>query len=160
MLIEGSCHCGAVSFSVESNYPVPYQKCYCSICRKTQGGSGALINLAGDASTLKVKGQDSIQVYQAMLEKDGKKVQSPHERHFCEKCGSHLWAFNAKWPDLVHPVASAVDTDLPKPPEFVHMMYASKATWVDVKDKGDVFFPQYPNESIRNWHKRLDLDCG
>jgi hypothetical protein len=38
MLLEGSCHCGAVHFSVRSRRPVPYQRC-CTICRKTQGGT-------------------------------------------------------------------------------------------------------------------------
>jgi len=38
MQLEGSCHCGAVSFSLTSAHPYPYQRCYCSICRKTQGG--------------------------------------------------------------------------------------------------------------------------
>ncbi|NWC98411.1 GFA family protein, partial [Pseudomonas sp. P7779] len=49
MQLEGSCHCGAVSFSLESAHPYPYQRCYCSICRKTQGGGGYAINLGGDA---------------------------------------------------------------------------------------------------------------
>ena len=35
MKLEGSCHCGAVRFSVESHEPVPFMRCYCSICRKT-----------------------------------------------------------------------------------------------------------------------------
>jgi hypothetical protein len=42
MLLEGSCHCGAVNFRVESE--TPYQACYCSICRKTAGGGGYSIN--------------------------------------------------------------------------------------------------------------------
>jgi hypothetical protein len=44
MLLEGSCHCGAIRFRVESETPYPYQACYCSICRKTAGG-GYAINL-------------------------------------------------------------------------------------------------------------------
>lgn len=40
MYLEGSCHCGAVRFGVESPHPYPYQRCYCSICRKTAGGGG------------------------------------------------------------------------------------------------------------------------
>ena len=32
MRLEGSCRCGAVSFSVDSHTPYPYQRCYCSIC--------------------------------------------------------------------------------------------------------------------------------
>lgn len=38
MKLDGSCHCGAVSFAVESPVPYPYMRCYCSICRKTRGG--------------------------------------------------------------------------------------------------------------------------
>ena len=37
---EGSCHCGAVKFSLQSHTPYPYMRCYCSICRKTGGGGG------------------------------------------------------------------------------------------------------------------------
>src|SRR3546814_8175830 len=36
--LDGSCRCGAVRFSARSHTPVPYQLCYCSICRKQQGG--------------------------------------------------------------------------------------------------------------------------
>jgi hypothetical protein len=42
MLLEGSCHCGAVSFRVESETPYSYQACYCSICHKTAGSSYAI----------------------------------------------------------------------------------------------------------------------
>ena len=41
--LEGSCHCGAVRFSVKSHTPQPYMHCYCSICRKTAGGGGYAI---------------------------------------------------------------------------------------------------------------------
>jgi hypothetical protein len=36
MMLDRSC--GAVRFRVRSRHPYPYQRCYCSICRKTQGG--------------------------------------------------------------------------------------------------------------------------
>ena len=56
MLLKGSCHCGAVKFSVRSSTPYPYMRCYCSICRKTAGGGGYAINIMGKAKSLKVKG--------------------------------------------------------------------------------------------------------
>jgi hypothetical protein len=31
MKLEGSCHCGAVRFSVEAPSPVPFVRCDCSI---------------------------------------------------------------------------------------------------------------------------------
>ncbi len=54
MLLEGSCHCGAVRFKVESRTPYPYLRCYCSVCRKTAGGGGYAINLMGDAASLRI----------------------------------------------------------------------------------------------------------
>ena len=48
MKLEGSCHCGAVHFTVESHTPYPFLRCYCSICRKTAGGGGYAINIMGD----------------------------------------------------------------------------------------------------------------
>jgi len=39
---DGSCHCGAAKFRVESHAPYPHMRCYCSICRKTQGGGYAI----------------------------------------------------------------------------------------------------------------------
>ena len=50
MHLEGSCHCGAVRFSVEAHSPVPFMHCHCSICRKTAGSGGYAINLGGDAA--------------------------------------------------------------------------------------------------------------
>jgi len=58
--LEGSCHCGAVRFSVESHTPVPYMRCYCSVCRKTAGGGGYAINLMAEAETLIVEGMEHV----------------------------------------------------------------------------------------------------
>lgn len=156
MHLEGSCACGAVRFSLESTEPYPYQRCYCSICRKAGGGGGYSINLGGDARTLKVEGQEHTRVFRAMIDEDGRRVQSKHERHFCAECGSHLWAFNPDWPELVHPVAGAIDTPLPVPPATTHMMAGSKASFVvvDLKKAGDALFAEYPDTSLADWHRQ------
>ncbi|OPG68667.1 alanine acetyltransferase [Pseudomonas ogarae] len=160
MQLEGSCHCGAVSFTLDSAHPYPYQRCYCSICRKTQGGGGFAINLGGDAQSLKVRGRKHISIYHARLkdEDDKRARRSSAERHFCALCGSGLWLFSPEWPDLVHPFASAIDTPLPVPSEHTHLMLGSKAPWVEVEaHPGDQQFDFYPEESIAQWHERLDL---
>ena len=56
MQLEGSCHCGAVRFSLHSTTPCPYMRCYCSICRKTAGGGGYAINIMGDYESLAITG--------------------------------------------------------------------------------------------------------
>lgn len=159
MLLEGSCHCRAVVFSLTSAHPYPYQRCYCSICRKTQGGGGYSINLGGDARSLKVSGRKHLAVYHARIEgADGQSHSSSAERHFCRRCGSALWLFSPEWPELVHPFASAIDTPLPVPPEHTHLLLDSKASWVEVDGRpGDKLFGGYPEESIAEWHERLGL---
>ena len=155
MQLEGSCHCGAVTFSVKSHEPVPYMRCYCSICRKTAGTGGYAINLGAEHKSLKVQGHEHLSVYQARME-DGSR--STGERHFCRLCGTALWLYDPTWPDLVHPHAGAIDTPLPRPPDAVHMMLAFKPEWVDAHVRpADETFDDYPKESLAQWHERHKL---
>jgi hypothetical protein len=161
MQLEGSCHCGAVTFSVRSPHPHPFNLCYCSICRKTAGGGGFAINLSGEYDTLRVTGQRHVKEYRAKIRdpKTGSETTSPGRRSFCGVCGSALWLWDPRWPELVHPFASAVDGELPVPPERTHLMLDFKAPWVEIRaDAQDQLFDRYPEESIAEWHNRLGLE--
>ena len=159
MVLEGSCHCGAVRFRVRSRHPYPYNLCYCSICRKTAGGGGYAINIKGDHDSLEIEGEENIRVYQARIPRsDGARATSPARRHFCGTCGSALWLWDPRWPEMVHPLASAIDTPLPAAPERTHLMLAAKPDWVPLAaDAQDQTFPGYPDEGIAEWHERLGL---
>ena len=161
MQLKGSCHCGAVKFRLQSDSPVPFMHCYCTICRKTAGGGGYAINLGGDASTMKVTGEKNIGIYHALMREKGKRTKrSPAKRHFCLKCGSALWLWDPRWPELIHPHASAIDTPLPKPPEVIEAALAYAANWVDVpKGKKHVHCREWPGESLREWHQRHRSTC-
>src|SRR5258708_17054146 len=126
MRLEGSCRCGAVSFSVDSHTPDPYQRCYCSIWRKRAGGGGYAINVMGVAATLEIRGRRAIRVWHAMI--DGETGSA--ERHFCRHCGTPLWVSDEHWPELVHPFSSAVATPLPVPPANAHLLLRHNAAWV------------------------------
>lgn len=155
MLLEGSCHCGSVTFRVESQTPYPFNYCYCSICRKTTGGGGYAINIMALSDSLQVVGEENIATYQAI--KNGE--ESPCQRRFCQKCGSHLWLFDPRWPDWIYPLASAIDTDLPETPDRVHLMLGSRSSWIPVppESEKDVHFPEYPDGSIEKWHQDRGL---
>jgi len=162
MRLDGSCHCGAVKFRVDSHTPYPYMRCYCSICRKTQGGGGYAINIMGDAPTLKVRGARHLTVYRARLAEPGAKRKrlSPARRHFCAKCGSALWAWDPRWPQWVYPFASAIDTPLPKPPAEVEIMLDFAAPWSEVpRGRRHTHFAGYPDEGIADWHRARGLDA-
>ena len=160
MLLEGSCHCGAVRFKVNSHQPYPFMRCYCSICRKTAGGGGYAINLAGDNRTLEVEGEEHISVYHAKIQnpEDSEPHVSRGERRFCRHCGSCLWVYDPEYPDLMHPFASAIDSELPKPPAHDHILLDFAASWVEIPEEAkDRYFERYPDESLAAWHERMDL---
>ena len=152
MQLEGSCHCQAVRFTVEAHEPVPFMRCYCSICRKTAGSGGFAINLGAVHATLKVQGEEHLSVYRAQL--DGGERSTGH-RHFCKHCGTALWLWDPTWPELVHPHAGAIDTPLPPPPSVTHMMLGAKPAWVSAQVRAsDAAFDGYPDESLAEWHRR------
>jgi hypothetical protein len=163
MHLEGSCHCGSVKFSLESAEPCPFMRCYCSICRKTAGGGGYAINIMGTAESLEVQGREARGIFRAEREEmDDNGIArletSPGQRHFCRHCASALWLFDPRWPDLVHPFASAIDTELPVPPSRVHLMLRYKPSWV-VPQIGpdDLCFEEFPEQSIEDWHRSRGL---
>lgn len=161
MELQGSCACGKVCFTVQSRHPVPFMRCYCSICRKAGGSGGYGINTEADHATLSVTGQEHVKVFRAPVKKtDGRgKEPSPLERHFCAECGSHLWCWDPRWPDLCHPYASALDTPLEPPPSSAHIMLASKASWVvpEVGEDDDTF-DEYPDYSLAEWHEDQGIE--
>jgi hypothetical protein len=135
-------------------------RCYCSICRKTAGGGGYAINLAGDHRTLEVEGEANIAVYHARIQnpEDEHSHVSRGERRFCARCGSCLWVYDPAYPDLIHPFASAIDSTLPEPPAQDHIMLEFAPSWVEVPDREqDRYFERYPDESLAAWHDRLGL---
>jgi hypothetical protein len=149
MHLEGSCHCKAVRFTVEAPHPVPFNLCYCSICRKTAGAGGFAINIGALSETLVVTGQEHVRTYQSSEDM---------ERTFCGTCGSALWGYSTSWPDLIHPHASAIDTDLPVPPERTHLMLGSRANWAEpCLGPKDRTFDGYPDESLADWHARMGM---
>ena len=161
MKLKGSCQCGAVTFRVESAHPYPYQRCYCSICRKTQGGGGYAINLGADNATLKVTGRQHIAIHHAKVKnpEDARAHRSGRGAPFLQRVRQRPVALRRpRWPELVHPFASAVDTPLPAPPELTHIMLEFKPPWVAVEaGPKDRRHDRTPEESIAGWHERLGL---
>jgi hypothetical protein len=160
MHLEGSCHCGSVTFSLEAQSPVPFMRCYCTICRKTAGAGGFAINLGAASQSMRVRGQRHLRIYRARLpaDKGSPAHTSSARRYFCARCGSALWLWDPSWPELVHPHASAIDTPLPTPPGHVHCYVGSKAAWVEVEGHGhDPSFDEAPDVSLAQWHERHGL---
>jgi len=74
---------------------------------------------------------------------------------------AHKWQpqVRQKWRTYLYPLASAIDTPLPEPPQRYHIMLNSKAPWAYVPEQseGHHRFDEYPDSSIEDWHKKRDL---
>jgi hypothetical protein len=161
MHLEGSCCCKSVKFSVESPHPYPFMHCYCSICRKTQGGGGFAINIGALHDSLVVEGEEHVASFRAMYinHETGVRESSPGKRSFCSNCGSGLWVWDPRWPELLHPFASVIDTPLPVPPERNHIFLDSKPDWVHLSSgTQDKHFAGFPDmTSLAEWHEQHEL---
>ena len=129
-------------------------RCYCTVCRKIGGGGGYAINIMGDHDTMEVTEDGALAEISVAIHGQ----LSPMKRAFCGRCGTALWGWHPDWPELVHPFASCIDTDLPVPPSRTHIMLDFKANWVepDIRD-GDQTFARYPDQSIEDWHRSRNL---
>lgn len=155
--LKGSCRCGNVRFSADSHAPFPFMRCYCSICRKTAGGGGYATNLHADKRTLKSEGKTTV-FHAALNNEHGGCRISAGERHFSAVCASALWMFSPDYPDLFHPFASAIDNELPNVPSRVHMILASKASWVEPEiNPEDQSFDKFPDVELEGWHRAHGL---
>lgn len=65
-----------------------------------------------------------------------------------------LWLWDYHWPELIHPFASAIDTELPVPETMVCCMGDSKPEWVRWPEGPKEVHGRYPNTSIEQWHKK------
>ncbi len=153
MRLEGSCQCGKTSFTVDSDTPVPYMICFCSICRKLSGATGGC-NIMGKRATLRVRGKRYLREHHARVRNPGERTfVSKGGRWFCGECGTHLYALDEAYPEGVWPNAGAIDTELPEAPSNVFVMTRFKPRWVRISGRGPRY-PVYPKLSIAQWHEQ------
>ncbi|WVO12514.1 hypothetical protein L204_100114 [Cryptococcus depauperatus] len=161
VLLEGTCHCKAVKYTVESNTPVPFQICQCSICRKVGGYMGS-VNIMGTFKTLNIiSGKDKIKVYIAPLEfdeNDKPTKMGTSKRSFCTECSSMLWNYHDEWPNWIYPFASTIDKPNPLPsiPDTTNLISIKRDSCPDhvpVPADAKVYSNYGSGKGIEEWHK-------
>lgn len=68
-----------------------------------------------------------------------------------------LWLWDHHYPELIHPFASAIDTDLPVPKEMVCVMGSSKPEWVRWPEGAKNTHETFGGDSLEGWHKKNGL---
>ncbi|WVQ86175.1 hypothetical protein IAT38_008343 [Cryptococcus sp. DSM 104549] len=155
VLLEGSCYCKAVKFTVEL--------CQCSVCRKVGGYMGT-VDIMANAKTLNIiRGKDKIKVYHAAVsfnEDDSPKEMGDINRSFCTECSTMLWNARDQFPSWIYPFASAIDKPDPLPsiPESTTLIVimrepSSCPEDVPLPEGATVYETLGPGNGIEDWHK-------
>jgi len=98
MLYQGSCHCGAVRFTVEAPEDLEVERCNCSICSK----SGFLHLIVPASNFTLLQGQDALATYT---------FNTGVARHtFCSICGIKSFYTPRSNPDGVDVNVNCLDT--------------------------------------------------
>ncbi|MDX3907768.1 MAG: GFA family protein [Pigmentiphaga sp.] len=83
MPYEGSCHCGAVAFTVDAPVPTEANSCNCSHCRR----KGFLLSFVPEDAFRLTQGGDNLQSYRFHSNRI--------EHMFCTACGTQPFARGA-----------------------------------------------------------------
>jgi hypothetical protein len=84
MRIDGSCHCGAISYEAEID-PEKVAICHCSDCQQLTGSAFRVTVFAGEDDFRVTAGDPTIYI-KTTADSGNKRAQA-----FCGNCGSHLY---------------------------------------------------------------------
>ncbi len=98
MLYRGSCHCGAVTFSVEASASVEVEQCNCSICTK----SGFLHLIVPQSRFELLSGEDELTTYTFNT--------GVAKHYFCSRCGIKPFYIPRSNPDGVDINVNCLDS--------------------------------------------------
>ncbi len=126
---QGSCHCGAVAFEVDTAQTVRFAHCHCHDCRKLHGTTCASALVLRETGFRLLRGADQLTAYES----------SPGKfRYFCRHCGAPMHTTSQALPGLVILRAGTIDGDPGVRPQF-HIWVSAKAPWYEIHDD----LPQY-----------------
>jgi len=128
-MYHGSCLCQGVTFTVSGELP-PIQVCYCSQCRRAQGGPVATNIPVQEAQVTWLTGQELMQQFESSPGK---------QRCFCKVCGSPLFSQRNSLPGVLRLRAGLLAEPV-KATVGLHFYHDSKASWWP----GPEDAPKYP----------------
>jgi len=136
-MYKGSCLCGSIQYEVKGELS-DFGYCHCTSCRKASGSAhGANAGLTRDQFRL-VDNCNHIKEYES----------SPGKfRAFCSNCGSPIYAYLTKTPDLIRIRLGTLDTPFAKHAK-AHTFVSDKASWDNIEGHTPQFQEWAPKEVL------------
>jgi len=144
--LEGGCQCGTVRYRVTGR-PLTFYACHCKECQK-QSASAFGLSLRIEASDFDLlSGQPKF--WERPADSGDTTVCA-----FCPVCGSRLYHFGRREPEILSLKAGSLDDTAGLAP-VGHIWVRSKQAWVDLAGlPGDLVFETEPpsfEEFLRRW---------
>ena len=124
--IEGGCLCGAVRYRSEAE-PLMQVVCHCKTCQKNSGAAFSM-NVAVPLDSMAAEGE-ALRTYEDLSGASGK----PFQRHYCAKCGSHLYSHGPAYGAIAFIKAGTLDDATWLAPSM-HIWTAEKLPWVTIPE--------------------------
>ena len=133
---QASCFCGAASLTV----PLPLRPpihCHCGQCRRLSGAAWTTW-VSAPLPAVSIQGQDALRSFAA----------TPNVlRHFCGRCGTHVFTADARMPNVLGIPAGILPTEcLPKAKG--HYFVSDKAAWATLPEGEPCFGDPTGMESL------------
>lgn len=123
MLVDGSCHCGAIRFEAEID-PKRVGVCHCTDCQTFSGGPFRTSVLVGDENFRLLDGMPSDYEKTAASGTKRKLV-------FCANCGTHVWGTSSGSEQTFYSVRVGTLKQRTELPPVAQVWCQSKLPWVD-----------------------------
>jgi hypothetical protein len=133
---EGSCLCRGIRYAIEGELG-DFGCCHCTSCQKASGGAyGANVPVERSRLTL-LSGAELLREFES----------SPGKlRVFCSTCGSPMYAYLAKTPDVLRIRLGSLDTPFAKKAS-AHTWVSDKTRWEPIDD-GTPQFSKWAPKSV------------
>lgn len=129
--LTARCYCGCVSLR-SSVRPKGVIHCHCNQCRRQSGAAFTTwVSLRREATA--IDGEDLLLSHE---------VTANGSRHFCKRCGSHLFTIDRRYPQVLGVPAGMVEEPAALVPSG-HYFVSHKAPWHQISDD----LPQFGGES-------------
>lgn len=132
---RGSCLCKSVRYEVDGEIG-DFGYCHCKSCQKASGAAHAANAPVNRSEFRLVSGSDTLRDFESSAGK---------LRVFCSRCGSPIYAYLKRTPEVLRIRLGTLDTPLAKRPQ-AHTFVSERASWAPIEDS----VPQFPEWAPRD----------
>jgi hypothetical protein len=135
-MYQGSCLCNGIAYAIDGEIG-EFGYCHCTSCRKASGSAHAANAPVERIAFRLLRGEELLREFES----------SPGKfRAFCGRCGSPIYAYLERSPDVIRIRLGSLDTAFTKQPT-AHTWVSDKAPWEPIDD-GRPQFPEWAPRSV------------